>query len=196
MLHETLKRATQDNHDELENLMYVQEIMSGSLPVGHYKQILITNYVVHKLYEAPLYSALPQLLAGEINLYFRYKLAALEADMQELQLPLPNIDSLVYPAINYDADAKILGALYVLEGATLGGSVIVKKLKTNPNLNALNLNFNYYQVYGDQLIANWKTFVAVLNKQPESAYADIIAGATGMFNYIASVQKFHMLNMI
>ena len=192
MLQETLKQATRNNHDALEGLMYVQEIMNGTLTVNHYKEILVTNYTVHNALEGILHDSLSQSVADELDLNSRNKLTALKADLQEIEIPEPFANATA--GLTIGSDAWIMGALYVMEGATLGGNVIVKKLKTNPNLNTLNLNFNYYHVYGTELIPQWKRFVEVLNKQPESAYPDSIAGATEMFNYIASVQKFNKLN--
>jgi heme oxygenase len=187
MLHETLKQSTKNNHDELEQLMFVNDIMSGTLSLIHYKQILTTNYLVHKAFEDYLFDSLNPKTAEQLNITNRKKLPALLADMQALKMEIPspvNDDELTFNK----NDASLLGALYVLEGATLGGSVIVKKLKTNPELSALNLDFNYYQVYGDQLITYWRTFCAVLDQQTEDGYEAAVTSAKKMFGYIATVQ--------
>lgn len=186
MLHETLKQATKNNHDELEKLMFVNDIMSGTLSLPHYKQILTTNYLVHKAFEDYLFDNLSVKTAEQLNINNRRKLPALLADMKALQMdiPSPNDDE-----FSFDKnDSSLLGALYVLEGATLGGSVIVKRLKTNPELSALNLDFNYYQVYGNELIPYWKTFCAVLDQQSEDGYEAAVDSAKKMFGYIADVQ--------
>lgn len=189
MLHETLKQATQKNHDELEELMFVNDIMSGSLTLRQYKQILNTNYQVHKTVEDFLFNDLSPKVAEKLDLEHRKKLNALVADMQEALLPVLTADN-DYTALDLENnDATILGAMYVLEGATLGGNVIVKRLKTNPNLAGLNLSFHYYQVYGDQLIANWKVFCSVLDTQPEDTFEQSIYGAKKIFDYIASIQQ-------
>jgi len=185
MLQEILKQATRADHDQLEQLMYVGDIMSGNLSLAQYKQLLITNYIVHKNLEHLLFNSLSPEIAQQLNLSHREKLAALQKDMDELDLAEPEND---IEAINFNMnDGELLGAMYVLEGATLGGSVIVKRLKTNPNFGGLALN--YYQVYGGQLIPMWKQFCEVLNQQPESSYNDAISGAKKMFNYIAIVQQ-------
>ena len=186
MLQETLKQATQQNHNELEQLMYVHEIMSGTLSVQQYKEILTTNYIVHKTFEDELYSAVSPQLVQQLNLDKRRKLDALIADMQEMQIALPSIES--PENIRFGkTDAEILGALYVLEGATLGGSVIVKRLKTNSNFVALNPGFHYYQVYGAELIPYWKSFCEILNQQSQETFELSTAGAKKMFEYIAEV---------
>ena len=186
MLQETLKQATQQNHNELEQLMYVHEIMSGTLSVQQYKEILTTNYIVHKTFEDELYSSVSLQLTQQPNLDKRRKLDALIADMQEMQIELPSIEDSENISFGKN-DAEILGALYVLEGATLGGSVIVKRLKTNPNFAALNPGFHYYQVYGAELIPYWKSFCEILNQQPQETFEQSITGAKKMFEYIAEV---------
>ncbi len=186
MLHETLKQATLPNHNELEQLMFVNEIMNGSLSLQQYTEILITNYIVHNLYEEDLFDKLSPQMAGKLQTEKRKKTNALLADLQELQItpPVAKKEDTTFKK----SDAEILGALYVLEGATLGGSVIVKRLKTNPNLSNLNLNFHYYQIYGSELINNWKSFCEILNQQPEETFEATVAGAKKMFQIIADVQ--------
>src|ERR1700761_4707836 len=140
MLHEALKQATKPNHDQLEQLMFVNEIMNGSLTLQQYRQILVTNYLVHKTFEDYLFDNLSPEIAGRLQIENRKKLAALEADLDELGLEPPELEHTT-PQIE-KTDAAILGAMYVLEGATLGGNVIVKRLKVNPQLASHNLNFN------------------------------------------------------
>lgn len=185
MLQETLKQATRADHDQLEQLMYVGDIMNGNLSLSQYKQILTTNYIVHKNSEQLLFGLLSPEIAEQLDLSRREKLTALQNDMDELHLPEPENDTEEITFNN--TDAELLGAMYVLEGATLGGSVIIKRLKTSPNFGGLNLN--YYQVYGAQLIPMWKKFCEVLNQQPETSFNNAVNGAKKMFNYIAAVRN-------
>ena len=188
MLHQFLKDATKHHHDELEQLMFVNEIMDGSLTLDHYRQILITNYIIHKAFEDELFDSLSPEVANQLDINNRHKLAALQQDLDELTISVA--DDEIPKSLVFDKnDAAILGAMYVMEGATLGGSVIVRKLQINLQLNHLGLNFNYYNAYGDQLIPRWKTFCEVLNEQPESAYQQALASAQQMFNYIADIQQ-------
>jgi len=193
MLQQLLKEATKINHDELEQLMFVNEIMNGTLSVEQYQQILITNYVIHKAYEDELFNNLSAAVAEKLNINRRHKLAALAADLQELQTDIPVVTQ---QDITFEKnDPSILGAMYVMEGATLGGSVIVKRLQTNLQLNNLGLNFNYYQVYGSNLIPYWKSFCEELNQQPESAYGAALNSAQKMFDVIARVQQNNKLQV-
>lgn len=189
MLQETLKEATKGNHDELEQLMFVGQIMGGTLSLSQYKHILLTNYLVHQVVETDLYEALSPALAAQLDLAMRLKLPALTADMEEMKLFTP-VSQDVLPKFNFEkSDAAILGAMYVLEGATLGGNVIVKRLKNNPEISGANPGFHYYQVYNDQLIPNWKKFCEVLNQQPEHTFNASVESAQAMFGFIAEVQR-------
>ena len=190
MIQERLKKDTRSNHDTLEELMFADSIMNGTLTLEQYKQLLTTNYLVHEALEDLLFNELYDQVGDELQLYRRRKLPALLIDLHELEMEAPEWAGREQGAES-DAlnEASVLGALYVLEGATLGGHVIVKRLAVNPLLNRLNLGFHYYQVYGSELIPNWKKFCEVLNKQPESAYPIILDGARRMFEYIAALQR-------
>jgi len=186
MLQELLKEATKSHHDELEQLMFVGQIMDGSLAPALYQKLLAANYLTHAYFEEYIYSHLSPALQDELNISERVKLPALLKDVEELLIPIPVYDGgedrLLMPAAD---DASLLGAMYVLEGATLGGHVIVKRLLVNPHLQTLDLGYHYYQSYGQDLITKWKQFCQVLNTRvaPED-YDKAVQSATDMFNNI------------
>lgn len=182
MLQKILKEKTQALHDELENLMFVTEIMNKTLSLDQYKRNIVINYTVHKQLEHQLFDAASDELRYQLNLGLRKKLPALEKDILELNIEegevlfQPGAEQLIFKN-----DAYILGALYVLEGATLGGHVIAKNLATNPNFTHQNIPVNYYSVYGEDLMDNWKSFVALLNTVAEEDYAAAVEGSIMMF---------------
>lgn len=181
MLQEILKQATSQQHDDLEKLMYVDKIMNGTLSAEEYKSILSTNYIVHACFEDKIYEGFSEDLKQKLQIDQRNKLKALELDLQEIGLNKPEIDC-PQNAEFKNNNARLLGAMYVFEGATLGGNVIVKKLKKNPNLQSLNLGFHYYQVYGENLIQYWKQFCHVLNTEvSENHFDESIQSALNMF---------------
>lgn len=185
MLQKVLKEATQIKHAQLETLMHVDKIINGTLNPQHYRQILTINYKVHQLLEAPLFAALSRPMANAIYLPQRLKLPALQKDMEEAGLSVENF--FTTPLFDNMSDAYIMGALYVLEGATLGGNVIHKRLKENRNLMPLKLGYHYYGVYGESLIPHWKLFCEVLNQQTAEHNEMAINGANYVFDqYICS----------
>ena len=189
MLQEKLKASTALLHDELENLMFVNSIMQRTLNVPQYRQILVTNYLSHLHYEEPIHQQISKQLAEELDITKRTKTDALIADLRDVNLSVTNLAK-KFPVVKavIPNESFALGAMYVLEGATLGGSVIVKQLLLNPNF-PRDYGFNYYNVYGKNLMKNWQQFVAVLNTLPEEEHQHAIDGANFMFNTIAQIAK-------
>jgi len=144
MLQKILKEQTQAFHDELESLMFVNEIMDKSLSLNQYKKNIIVNYVVHKQFEHRLFDALSDELQNKLDVTSRKKLPALEKDLQQLNIEEGDVLLQRNAEDVLKNDAFILGALYVLEGATLGGHVIAKNLASNPNFAIENIPMNYY----------------------------------------------------
>lgn len=185
-LQEKLKTATNQLHTKLETLMYVNEIMQKKLSIEEYRQILTTNYKVHQVYEGEIFKHLPDEFSQKLINKARLKLPALTADVEQADIILPTILPSADSEI-FTNPYRAIGAMYVLEGATLGGHVIYKKLKGNPNFDNSNLNFNYYQVYGDQLMNNWVSFVQAVNSLNDEHHDEVIKGANLMFNKIVEI---------
>ncbi|AYL97549.1 biliverdin-producing heme oxygenase [Mucilaginibacter celer] len=187
MLHEKIKQATTSLHNQLEQNMFVGQIMDGSLTFEQYLIILHLNYGIHLAAEGFLFGGLSNALQQKLDITNRIKLPALLKDLEEINTNMsPDIEGPPPNYIDLSSDAAILGAMYVLEGATLGGNVIVKRLKTNEHLVPRNLNYHYYQVYGDQLGAKWKQFLEVLNEIPETEHQTAIDSAVRLFERMTS----------
>ena len=189
MLQEKLKTSTASSHDGLEKLMFVNSIMQRTLNVPQYRQILITNYIAHLHYEELIHQKISKEYAEILDLPKRKKTGALIADLRDVNLTQSNLAK-KFPSVEVSIpnESFALGAMYVLEGATLGGSVIVKQLLLNPNF-PRDYSFNYYTIYGKELMPNWQKFVSVLNSLPEEQHQQAIDGANYMFDAIAAIAK-------
>jgi len=188
MLHEKIKQATAHLHDQLEQKMFVGQIIDGSLTFEQYQTILTVNYATHLATEDFLFSALSDKLRQKLHIESRIKLPALLRDLEEINSAVGGAPNTAPGFIDVNSDASVLGAMYVLEGATLGGSVIAKRLKTNEQLLPYNLNYHYYQVYGDQLGLKWKQFLEVLNTIPETEHEAAIKNAVSLFEHMANTK--------
>lgn len=188
MLHEKIKQATAHLHDQLEQKMFVEQIMGGSLTFEQYQTILHVNYVTHFAVEDFLFSGLNAELRQKLDIESRIKLPALLRDFEEINSAVGISPKTTPGFIDLSSDASILGAMYVLEGATLGGNVIAKRLKTNEQLLPYNLNYHYYQVYGDQLGLKWKQFLKVLNALPDTEHEAAIKNAVSLFAHMANTK--------
>jgi len=189
MLHEKTKQATASLHDKLEQNMFVGQIMDGSLTFEQYQTILHLNLIIHTAVDDYLFSGLSAELQEKLDIQSRIKLPALLKDFEEVNAAVGSQVTDAPPDyINLNSDASILGAMYVLEGATLGGNMIVKRLKTNEHLIPYNLNYHYYQVYGDQLGLKWKQFLEVLNAIPETKHQAATDSAVKLFEQMANTR--------
>ncbi|MBC7446398.1 MAG: biliverdin-producing heme oxygenase [Polaromonas sp.] len=62
--------------------------------------------------------------------------------------------------------AQVLGCLYVIEGATLGGQIISRRLASGLGLDATS-GAAFFSGYGPQTGSRWKAFCAMLESQAE-----------------------------
>lgn len=93
------------------------------------------------------------------------------------------------PDIRNSSDA--LGALYVLEGSTLGGQLISKMIKDR--LKVPDDALTYFNSYGDNTSVMWSKFRRVLDNTPAIDHKEVIKSATDTFetfkNWIARYEQ-------
>lgn len=75
-----------------------------------------------------------------------------------------------------DTEARVLGALYVFEGATLGGQLISRHLEENLGLRD-GVGYRYYRSYGAEVGRRWQGFRDLLLKQSVAGNDDAIVAA-------------------
>jgi len=153
-----LKTGTQDLHENVEKGTLLTRVLCEDFSASEYQTLLQKFYEIYHALETKL-QTLPELSEVIEDLPSRLKTGSLKKDLQA-QLPLPP------QALKLDSEkwnlSQALGVMYVLEGSTLGGQIIQRKLKQNPNLSGQS--FHFYGHYGDQVGTYWKKFLAVLEK--------------------------------
>jgi heme oxygenase (biliverdin-IX-beta and delta-forming) len=184
MILERLKTETRPYHDRIEEVGFSTQIMSGQLTLEEYKMLVINNYRIHKLVEDTLEQN-PQVKNLEgLEFDSRKKTAALAKDLVQLGL---NPADYTTDGITLDLSDfhTAMGVYYVLEGSTLGGSVIARQLAKNEQIAAAGVTeFNFYGCYGDMVGPRWKAFQQVLiNVATDTTAEDkMVAGASAAFN--------------
>jgi heme oxygenase len=169
MITERLKAETADHHKATEAVSFGDRIMNGSLTLEEYGVLIEKNYILHAVLEAALEES--NLIPEELGFAARAKTASLIADMTLLGRSLPALPA---STMRFQTSAEALGAMYVLEGATLGGAYIYKALQRNPVVAPLG-KFNYYSVYGDLIGPNWKSFQEALIKHVQTKELEDLA---------------------
>ena len=152
-----LKEATNQLHKDLEKVSYANEIMNKTISLRQYQDLIQKNHYLYQHLEPTLNKALLNSKDPSIQLFCSHRLVDLKSDLDLLKIDISNNILTETPCFTDTSIAASLGMLYVLEGARLGGSVIVKALKNNPNLQHLP-NFNFYQQSSVHIGQRWKAF--------------------------------------
>lgn len=144
----TLRQTTREAHQELENLTFSDKIMDGTLSAPEYRRLLDWQRRSHLLLE-------PRVAGfAEGDYAYRPRFAAPAAAPRS--------------AASVADRSTALGILYVLEGSSLGGSVIHRKLLANPRL-ADEAPFTFYRSQAEWGLGQWRSFVALLSDLQLSA---------------------------
>ncbi|NJB86642.1 heme oxygenase [Lewinella marina] len=143
-----LRHATRADHQALEEVSLGNKIMDGSLSAPEYRRLIDWQRRSHLVLE-------PQ-VAGFQDGNYGYR---------------PRFLAPAAPGQTQVDRAGAVGILYVLEGASLGGSLIYRKLQSNPAL-AGQGPFTFYRDQADWGLQQWRAFVNFLGRSPFSP-ADI-----------------------
>ncbi|OAS18265.1 biliverdin-producing heme oxygenase [Methylobacterium platani] len=128
-------------------------------------------------FHAVIEPALADALDDEAFLTPRRRLAHLDADLHALGYDAAAIDALpLAPPVAPLDRAGAFGALYVLEGSTLGGQVIAKHIGRQLGLTAEN-GCRYYAGHGRDTGTMWKAFRLRLDDEARNGDADTIVAA-------------------
>lgn len=170
-----LKEATRQQHDALENVV---DVMNRTFSIADYRTLLWKFYRFYSAVEPRMPA--DDLKAEGLDIERRRKLPSLERDLRHLEAfeearsmaawtDLPELDSA----------AKAFGAAYVMEGATLGGQVIMRQLKESLGITPEN-GGAFFNSYGKEVGPMWKEFGAIITafseKNPDADDTIVDAG--------------------
>ena len=171
-----LKADTRELHDHAEAAL---NLLDPALTRERYVDVLRG---LHALY-TPLCEDIGSWLGrcAELDWPARHavKADALRADLHDLGIR-PGAPRVLSPLPD---EAHAWGALYVLEGATLGGQLLRRHLASRLNLDGRGLAF--FSSYGEQVGPRWKAFGAALDarcsREDAAFQAGVLDGATRTF---------------
>lgn len=165
MLSDELKEKTQANHQLLEKRLVAQ--MRSIQSEQDYTALIAFFYSYFGGLEKAIEQHLDQ--TRFTDYHTRRKAELLANDLNELGTASPLLATgNQLPVINNHQQA--LGALYVIEGSTLGGQIIGKMIaKQLPALG--NHGLSFFNGYGDDTMPMWERFKLVIN-QPENLPGD------------------------
>ncbi len=119
-----------------------------------------------------------------LRLRERSRLALLEADLIKLGRPPERRSTVFAPHWLPHNEAQAFGALYVMEGSTLGGKLISKALQKTAEWPLRGRS--YFDPYGPQTGAMWILFQGELSNIPPADATGVIHGANQTFIMLES----------
>ncbi|QSQ28369.1 biliverdin-producing heme oxygenase [Pyxidicoccus parkwayensis] len=179
-----LKTETRPHHERTEAAV---RLMDPGLTLGDYRRHL---EALHGFY-VPLESQLAARLDGAVpalRAHERWKVPLLEQDLCALGHDASSLARLPRCALlpPLPGVPEALGCVYVLEGSTLGGQLILRHLKRH-FANTPVGHFAVFQAYGDEVGSMWRAFgQAVLEASSQAASEDfdarVVKGAQDTFD--------------
>lgn len=171
-----LKESTASSHQQLEKVLISK--LKAVETISGYIAILKAFYAFTRPLEMAIKASLNHSLLPDYP--ERRKSEALLADifMFEPDVRLKQCADL--PKIENKFHA--LGALYVLEGSTLGGQIISNLISQKLG-SAVSNGLSYFNGYGPDTVAMWQKFRLVIDDDgfSESDKLDVVAGAEQTF---------------
>jgi heme oxygenase len=162
----SLKAATSTRHAALERLL---PLLDTGLSRASYRQYVQRLFGFYEPLEAQMLAA-PWWGAVGFDYALRYKTPRLRQDLRVLGDTEPGLAAMprcerLPPLTN---PAQLWGCLYVIEGATLGGQIIIKHLNAHLGLTATS-GASFFDGYGPQTGSRWKAFCAAVPADGDDA---------------------------
>lgn len=177
-----LKAATSTRHSALERRL---PLLDKDLSHATYRHFVQRLFGFYDPLETRLL-ALPWWEGAGIDYVQRRKTPRLRHDLETLGETAASIAALprceeLPPLMN---PAQLWGCLYVIEGATLGGQIIIKNLNANLGLTAA-AGASFFDGYGAQTGSRWKAFCAAVPNEgldSQDGAADMLGSANRTFD--------------
>lgn len=182
-----LKSETRPHHERTEAQV---RLMDADLTPTAYRRHLEALHGFYVPLEARLAGLGLESIPG-LSLHARWKVSLLEEDLRALGHDdaslgrLPRCADL--PSLAGVPEA--LGCLYVLEGSTLGGQLILRHLRRHFDGVSLG-DFCFFRAYGEEVGPRWRAFGDAVNQASVAAAEDtfdarVVKGAQDIFDAFA-----------
>ena len=171
-LRNVLRASTMPYHQALENAPLMRAVSQANPSSDVYADYLSRQWLLH----APLERALGLYLDPATVSERLLKTAWLESDLRAMGQHLPTPRTI---EVNLDGRDAAIGALYVLEGATLGLRSVVRRLPdTHPARQGAG---RYMAAYGEQTGERWAMFLRQLEATAPSGWPSACQAAQATF---------------
>ena len=170
-IRDLLRERTRAEHDRLERGL---RLTDPGLTLERYREVLSRFFGFWAGWEPRMAEELPD----EALLAPRRRLHLLRSDLKALGLSPERLPACPAPPLRGTGEA--MGSLYVMEGSTLGGRVILKALEGRGVPAGARA---YLAGHGDATGAMWRSFLSRLEAEPDAAA--VLRGAKATFATLA-----------
>ena len=178
----SLRQQTGESHNRLEQNKFSKVLLQPYVTLHDYQVYIAKLYGMTKACENDIF---PLLTAVNPDLGERYKAQFILEDLKKTGLSQEQIGDLPVSGFRPAGVAEALGAMYVLEGSTLGGKILYKHVNEFLGIDQ-QTGASYFYGYGQQTGVLWKRFIADLADYAveEDCGLEIISGAVSTFTAI------------
>jgi heme oxygenase len=180
MLHERLKTETAASHKDTEKTLHFEKTISSK---ESYLKLLKGFYGFYQPVEKELLKFKSEFEALGLHILPRLKESLLLQDMKTLGLTDPSKLEVCYALPGIQTLASAMGVLYVLEGSTMGGQIISKKLK---EAHILETEKSFHNPYGKETMPMWMGFKAGLDKINAQDEDEVVKAAKETFTRLGA----------
>ncbi len=175
MLHERLKVETAASHKDTEKTLHFEKTISSK---ESYLKLLKGFYGFYLPVEKDLLKFGGEFEAMGIQIRQRLKSDLLTQDMRSLGLNETSAIKVCPSIPRISSLASAMGVLYVLEGSTMGGQIISKKLR---EALILETDKSFHNPYGKETMPMWMGFKGALDKVKANEEDDVVEAAKATF---------------
>lgn len=167
MILEALRAATAEKHQELDYAM--TPVIKKATDTESYTKVLEMFYGSFK----PVYTAIREWIGAEEvpDIDSRFSLQNLEKDLVHYGIDPSSIQLMENPPV-INTKGAAMGALYVLEGSSLGGVYLAKMLKDQLGIDETD-GLAFFAGYGKETKAKWTSFIQSLENFAADCNCDL-----------------------
>ena len=194
-----LKTETRSHHDRAEGAGFGTAMMSMTLSLSAYKVHIAAHREIHRFME-DAHADSPSDRIGTVWHDGLRKVPLLDQDLEALGYGPHELPEEVQATVNRfkemidrraaEDHESLTGVLYVLEGSTMGGTILRKKIAEGLGL-AAGAGLDYYSVYGNEVMKHFMDFKARMTEAYDGTEHEdaIVEAAKETFDLVGEVLR-------
>ena len=153
-----LRNSTHDHHSQLNHHPLLAGLTQSDYPLATYQKLLCAYFQIYQHLENTLHQFLLRQPCS-FDYARRVKLPWLKDDLAFFNPTITFENAPPVPIVSPEIDnlGQLIGVLYAIEGSTLGGQLISRKLADHHGLTS-KTGARFFNAYGEQTLPFWQEF--------------------------------------